>query len=560
MKHIHWIMALGLGSMAYAQTTGNPALSQETITVFTGFEPRLAEISKVQESPVILDTFPVVRDTQYVLLVRPQTTVYKPDTIQALRLKSEPLKKLHRLMVRGGFGNYTSFLGEVGLYSLRAKNNGYYVQFKHFSSSGTISERGNPQLSDNLASAGYQHRFKNLKLSIDGEYQRHGVHYYGFNPASDTLIVPDSTRQRYSMGRGSFSMESTHRTDSIRLNYKVRAQFYHMSDLYRTYENGFSLRANVNKFTDLFAHEFLGGNLSFDYYNLNRSLPSDTLGNGWIADLNPYFTMGGKPWRLQIGAGFTFAGADSGFFNVYPRIQGHYQIFRKYIILHGQLSGNYQRNTFNDLRFMNPFIMSDVRLKNANTPLDAHAGVKGAFSDLVSYDVGVGYRTTNNAAFFLDDTLNFHRRGFQVAYDRLNTFRIYANLEFQYGEKIQVGLRGNYYAYQTDQQAEAWYRPQMDITLSGRYNLGQKIIATAELYFLGQQQAPVWSTDANGQRTITALTIDPLFDINLSGTYRLNRNFSFFLRMNNMAAFRYNRFNRYPGFGFMIMGGFTITL
>lgn len=542
-----------------AQTGGNSPI-QEISTVFTGFEPRLAEVNKIQETPVIQDTFPTIKDTAYSLLLRSHPTVYVPDTIQAVRLKGEPLKKLHRLFIRGGFGNYTSVLGEIRFNSLRAKENGYFFNYLHNSSNGSISRVGNTQLSDNVLEAGYQHRFKQLALGVEATYKRNGLHYYGYDPDLYPGIHEDSTRQRYTMATGMFWLGSRHRTDSIRMNYQVKTQFYHVSDLYGTHENVFKLRANLNRFTDLFAHEFLGGNLEFDYNSLVRQEPHDSLRNGWITTLNPYFKMGGSFWKLQVGAAFIFAGADSGFFAVYPRVNGKLNIFKKYIILHGSLSGNYHRNTFNELRGLNPFIMSYVPLKNANTPLDVQAGVKGAFSDLVSYDLGVHYFITHNAPFFVDDTLFANRPGFNVLYDELHTLRFYAGMEFQYGEKLQIGLHGKFNTIKTEHQAAPWYRPRIDLSLTGRYNLGNKILATAEIYFLALQKAPVWDSDSLGNPILRAENIDPLVDINLSATYRLNRNFSFFLRMNNMAAFRYNRFNRYPGFGFMVMGGFSISI
>jgi hypothetical protein len=532
----------------------------ETRDIYTGFEPRLAEVQKFQDNPSIKDTFPSLRDTVYDFRTVYVESKFIPDTITALKLRGEPMKRLHRLLAQGAMGNYTSFWGDIHFQSIRNKSNSYYLNYTHFSSAGTISERGRPNLSDNVFSGGYQHRFKSFNLGIDGGIDRNVVHYYGYNPEIDTLVNPDSTRQRFARYHGQVYLNSAHRTDSIRLNYSAKVGFYHMADLYGTAENRLSVRSDFNKFTDLFAHEFLGADFALDWFSLSRAIAPDFTNPGLIISVNPYMMLGGDFWKMKLGVGITGAGSDSTFVGFFPKLDAHLNVFRKYIILYGLIDGSYTRQTLHTLQQHNPFLMSHIQLADRRTPFQTKVGIKGAFSDHISYDLGMGYDLTHNAFFFLPDTLDFQRRGFIAAYDRLQTLSFTAAMHYQLGEKLSVGIKGNYYVYTTDVQQEAWYRPNMDITLNARYNLGNKIIAAADIFFIGSQQGARWARDLNNEAFVVAHTINPLFDMNLSGTYRLNRNFSFFMRLNNLAAFRYNRFFDYPTFGFNLLGGISVAL
>lgn len=526
--------------------------------VYTGFEPKLAEVEKITTSPQILDTIRLQADTNYALNVKSIPTYYTPDTLAAARMRKEPISRLQRAMLKLGFGNYTSPLIDFHLNSLRARNNGYFVRFNHLSSTGSISGRGFPGTSSNTAEAGYRHIFKRLTLGIEGGYDRLAVHYYGYPQTLDSLFPSDSTRQRYSLGHGRFYLNSTHRTDSIRLNYSTSLDFYHVSNLYRTRENTFRLKTNLNKFTDLFAGEFLGVNASLDV--LDFSSDSLNMGLGWITDVNPYMRLGRKNWDVELGAALVFGNSDSSFFKIYPRIHANWKIFKQYVQLFGGVAGDFERFTFRELYTQNPFIQSNVSLTNQNTPYRLHAGIKGAFSDLISYRSEISYARINGMPFFVNDTLGAPRTGFEAIYDQANLTTISAGLNFHYGEKMEVDLQGRYRLVSLSNLNEAWHFPPLDIRLAARYQLGEKMLFKADLAFISGQRARVFNQDSTGAKTEGFIDLNPTFDVRLGATYRLTEKLGFFLDMNNVAAFRYNRFYGYPTFGFTIIGGLRLSL
>jgi outer membrane receptor protein involved in Fe transport len=54
--------------------------------------------------------------------------------------------------------------------------------------------------------------------------------------------------------------------------------------------------------------------------------------------------------------------------------------------------------------------------------------------------------------------------------------------------------------------------------------------------------------------------LDPAIVLNLGAEYRYTRNFSFFLKLNNLTGAQYERWNFYPSYGFNAMFGFTYSL
>ncbi|MCX7744229.1 MAG: hypothetical protein N2167_06650 [Flavobacteriales bacterium] len=532
----------------------------EDINVYTGFEPRLAEVEKLSFQPTIQDTFRVVTNLEYPIQSSTVETKYQPDTISALRMKTEPLNKLHRLYIKAGFGNYLTPYADINFMSLRNRKNSYALRFKHFSSQGNISYRGNPAVSDNEIYGSYSHMFRSQTLDLNASYLRNVVRYYNYNPVLDTLVSEDTARQRYSRVNFDASLYSTHRTDSIKFNHKIDLNFYHMTDRWGTMENSVVLSADLNKFTDLFAREFFGGKMRFQYIQYQND--SITSNHGFIGNLTPYMRFGGNWWNLHLGVDLTLGTDDSTRFNVYPDVHLRFNIFRNYIIAYGSFTGQYRRNSFLNLSLQNPFILPTARITNINEFLRITGGVKGSFTSNLSYNAGVHYSIIGNYAYFVNDTISFHQRGFQVVYDQTNLFQVFGELSYNMSEKFWLAAKANYYLYNTTNLDVAWHRPSVDATLSGYYNLRDKIILRTDFYFIGPQKAQTFVYDpANPlikERYVYEIPI--LVDFNIGAEYRLTKMLSFWVNFNNVAAWRYQRWYGFPTQQFNVIGGLTFGI
>jgi len=535
---------LGLSQPNFAQ----PVLENERV-IYTGFEPRLANMEKMDIQPVIVDTIRLSREGKYELNQIKLPTLFIPDTLSVRQMGKEPLDKLHRFYLNGGIGNYTTFLGDLGFSSIRNKAHGYHLNYRHYSTNGSITDRGNPAFNTNAFSGQYARFFKPLTVQVDAGYQRQGVHYYGFSPL-DTNIVSDSTAQVYVQGRASVQIESQHRTDSIFPNYRAKVDFRHNSDRYGFEENHLQVFGELNHFTDFFAAEFLGLRAKTDFWQYSyQGKGSDAL----IVDINPYIRLGRRNWNVELGAAVAAGKNDStNLLYIYPRISGHWNLFSKYIVVHASIGGNVERLSYGNLIQENPFLSRLDSLSTQHKPIEISAGIRGAFSNDISYKVGIAYSAQQNAAFYAADSSLTHRHGFSVRYDNLNATEFYAGLHFHRGEKLRIGLDASYSIFGLDSLEEAFHRPALQIKTSAAYQLGEKILVRADLFFIGTQ----YSNGPSG----SVVELMPTFDANLEAEYRLTKGLAFFARLNNLAAFRYNRYYRYPTIGLTVLGGLSLSL
>lgn len=548
MRTLRFLFAPVLWLSVAALGIAQPVLENERV-IYTGFEPRLANMEKIEIQPVIVDTLRLPKEGKYELNQIKIPTFYIPDTLAVRRMGKEPLEKLQRFYARGGFGNYTTFLGDLGFNSVRNKTHAYSLNYHHYSMNGSISDRGNPALNHNILSGQYSHFFKPLTIQVQGGYHRQGIHYYGFSPLNAS-INPDSTAQVYVHAHAGLGLSSRHRTDSIFPNYTANLNYKHLSDRYGFQENHIRFKGELNHFTDFFAAEFFGLKSVVDVWQF-ADLSSTS--NAHVVDVNPYLRLGRKSWNVELGAALAGGQNDSSsFLYIFPRISGHWNIFSKYIIVHASLGGNVQRAGYSELIHENPFIQRIDSLATQQRPIEFRAGVKGAFSNDVSYSAGISFVDQRNAVFYSADSSLQHRHGFSLAYDNLRTTEIYAGLHFHRGEKLRIGLDASYRIFSLDTLPQPFHMPALQIRASGAYQLGEKILAKADFFFIGSQ----FSNGPNG----AVIELAPTFDANLEAEYRLTKGLSFFARLNNLAAFRYNRFYRYPTIGFTVLGGLTLSL
>jgi outer membrane receptor protein involved in Fe transport len=132
---------------------------------------------------------------------------------------------------------------------------------------------------------------------------------------------------------------------------------------------------------------------------------------------------------------------------------------------------------------------------------------------------------------------------------------------FQDREKLRIGLRGDYFNYKMRNELRAWYTPQVRIALNGNYNLRDKFVVKAELFYVDAQFAKTFEPDPTSSTgtKVVAQELKGVFDANLGLEYRYTKKLGFFLNLNNIANARYYRFSNYPLQKFSLMAGLSYS-
>ncbi len=545
------VMLLAYAAASMAQTD----LDEQIYQAQSQFQPTIKDAVKFSDIPEIRDTVKRIKDIQYGITSVPLFPKYQVQTIEAAKMKNEPLNKLYHSLLKVGYAPiYSMPLIEIRLANTRAKESSFGTYLKHFSSTGHLKDVGYSGFSDNVASVFGKRFYKRHTLSGDLNGGRHVYHYYGYDTSINHLDDKSYTRQRYQIIEPKIRLQS-HYTDSTHINHNIGLAFYNMQNLYREAENNIKFDAFGSFFVN---KEKLNVGFLTDFYNHKQA--NDTL-NDMIVSLSPSFEAQGNKWHADIGLTATMDNFDKkNKFYFYPALNLYYDIYESIVIPYAGVKGGLIKNSLRSLSGENPFVDTTLNYRNTNNKLNIFGGLRGNISSKTSYDASLSYSQFDNLHFFVIDYSGSNQiyNRFDVLYDNASLLNINGQLKYQLNEKINLIGKGNYYLYKPKTLVRPYHKPEFDLTLSGIYNLKSKIILRADVFVMGAQWA-LTQTGSDGIYTTSPKQLNGWADINFEAEYRYTKMLSFFGRFNNIANQRYYRWERYPSQRFNFMIGLTFV-
>lgn len=554
-----FVFVLGTTVKMVSQTV----LDSMLIISVGSYKPTIVDANKIVANPTIVDSTKKLKVNGYgINNSRKVTTGYDVEPIEAAQMVGEPLTKLYNGLVKIGFGNYKTPYGEAWYNNLRSKDYAYGLRLKHLSSQTQLEDYGFGGFSDNEVSLYGKKFLKEHTLSGNFDYKRNVVHFYGYDTSKFDISDKDFTIQRFNYFGASAELKS-HYTKAERYNHDVKLDFYNMQDTYKSSESNFKASGYIQTAV---LKEVLKVNASVDYYNYKTI--SDTT-NNTIITINPNFIATGEKYRASIGVTGAMDIFVKSKFYFYPNIDLSYNIADNIIVPYAGASGKLQKNSFKSITDENPFVLSDLTMNNSNHKYELYGGLKGTLSSTIAYNARVSYSSIDNMALYVNDTMSVNinnspqllENRFDVIYDDATLLNIRGEVSYQQREKLRINLRGEYFSYKMDLEQKAWYNPQLEFTLSANYNLRDKIVARVDLYYIDSQFAKTLVADTSSPtgKKVVAQELKGVFDANIGLEYRYTKKLGFFLNFNNIANFRYYRYNNYPTQRLGFMAGLSYS-
>ena len=538
------------------------------VVVTGGYTPKLVQAQKINEQPSISDTtvsrFPI----NYELNSRRVTTVYEVDPIKAANVKGEPLTKLYRGYVKGGFGSYMTPYSEVFYNSIRSKKSSAGVHYKHLSSSGQIDNVGYSGYSNNELNLFGKSFIKKTTLSGGIDYRRNVVHYYGFDKniaySPDSLTNPywayklerDSIKQRYQLVNINASFSDNYPVDSNATKYKVDLNFYNYSDKFKAQENAFKVAGDVSFYFKTYDFNVKGG---LDIY---KNQNADWSNNMTIFNLRPQITFSQSKWRLKAAINI-YATSDTSYgFKFIPEVDFDLHLYENIIILNAGTDSRLKRITYKTLTENNPWLISDILPVNTWSPFRLYAGLRGSVSSKMAFNVRASFTPSiENQVFYLNDTSLGNLNKLTYVTDNASLFEVNGEITWQFHEKIRFIAKADFLGYTPDNELKAWHTPTLRMSYGGKYNLRDKIwINAALLTFNKQYYRDFIYGEAGVVQPITISgELKGIADMNLGAEYRYTKLLGMFVQLNNIFNVRYERYKNYPTQRFNVMAGVSYT-
>ncbi len=472
------------------------------------------------------------------------TTPEFNPAIRPLRLKAEPIQKIYGNYISAGFGNYISPFLDAYATTKRDKEKFYGIKLFHQSfGQGAVdksnSGNGNTQL--RLFGKAFG------KRAIAGgflNYENIGTHFYGYTPSTD--IESSAIRQSYSIVSLGGEVENA---TSGKFNYKLNGAFSYLSDNYNAKESEASLGFRSNYEVTKNSKIYIGS----DYFLIARK---DALIEAKPRHI--FKVKGGYQFSpiddlsVTIGANVVYENDTIGknkSLHIYPDLKAEYPLTES-ILMYAALTGDIDKVSLHTIAHENAWVNSNIGIFNTNRSIEFSGGLKGKLGNKVAFGAGLAVANLKDFYFYQNDPTD--RSKFITVFDEGNTKRsnLFGELSFSHAEIARVMLRADAYTYSTDEVAQAWHRPTYRVSVGAFYNIYSKLQFNTD--FIVQGGAKALNVDDN-----TIVKINPAVDLNLKASYFLSKQFSIFVKGNNLLNSNYQLYLNYPVRGLQVLGGIT---
>ncbi|MDQ3108750.1 MAG: hypothetical protein M3R17_02555, partial [Bacteroidota bacterium] len=439
MKKLISGVVLLITGFVQAQTT------ESIIAIGKGTPIMLDHVDKINDQAATKDTVLQKPVFIYNLQTKRYMTTVTLDTIRAAKIGQEPLQKLYRTYAKMGVGNYSMFMGEFSVASMRSKSNAWGAHVKHFSAgSGPKDVEGKfAGFSQQDVNVFGKHFFKRHILYGGFDYDRDVVYNYGSASASNSFDK-GSSKQFFNYYGVNADLHS-HFTDSEAINHHEFVRYYHLSDRYKTNEDNFLLNASAGRFIRT---ERLDVDFGVDFNHTSSATDSV---NNTIIKFQPMFSMGGRKFKVAIGTNISIDAGDETFAYFYPQFNVSYDIVNHIIIPYITLGGYLERNSYRTLTMKNPFMLpaDAFSLRNTQHKYELSFGLRGSLSAELVYDARFSRVDLVNAPFFVNTTeqQDLFRNKFTVVYDTAAVTNVHGQLGWNHFEKVHITATGDWYRY-----------------------------------------------------------------------------------------------------------------
>lgn len=296
------------------------------------------------------------------------------------------------------------------------------------------------------------------------------------------------------------------------------------------------------------------------------------LKNNAILGIKPAYQMQWNSLNMHLGAKIFLSFNKGMVFNITPDIHVDYNIGHL-MNVYATIGGDYKTVSLADMlsecRYWYP--MSDGE-KNLYTPIDAKIGfnIKPIKGMLISFNAG--YRYNLNDHIFVNKHYENHFVGaapiaisnqFTALYTNTQDLSLNARLSYNFKELYTAYTTATYHFWYYDNAWQTpWHRPSLQWEIGTEMRPVKNLVVNASFYLATGYKAGIGiMNNATTPSTIeyTSISMPNHYDLNLGASYRFDKTFTLFARLNNLLgiapSLRYQDWYGYENIGFNCLIG-----
>lgn len=517
--------------------------SRQSINITTSFKPVLRNAVKINfsGSQLLADSSTSVRP--YIIPSQNLFYAYQPIALKPLALQQDSNLYLGgRNYVKAGFGNFTTPFVKAGLSFGDGKKTLINLYGKYISSVGKIKNQDYAEFEGKATGSYFTDKFE---VYGSGTVSQHNYFLYGYDHALYDFKKSEIKQhlQDITIRAG---IRNTHITD-YRISYNPNVEFNLFSNIGRLNETTVIVNAPVEKKVgDDFTIK-VDAKADITNYYTKGLLPGNVNFSNNVIQVSPSLVYSSPQLTINGGISPTW---DKNKFIWLPNVFAEYQLQQNVIMVQAGWVGHYIKNTYRNLSVINPFLATITSQTNTKE-VEFYGGIKGSLGKHFNFNAKAGLVTYNDLPFFINDTSAAagNNKAFVIANEsKVNNFRVHGDLSYISQDKFSAtaGITFNGYTGMKD-NARAWNTVPVEVNGSLRWWIIKQVLLKADFNMFGGGNYL-----AKGNQSFA---FKPGADLSAGAEFKINRQFSAWLDVNNILNDKYERWHNYQVYGLNLLGG-----
>ena len=517
---------------------------QQTITITSAYKPVLRTAAKTNFSGSNLTADTSKNLLPYNIPVQNLFYSYQPITLKPLALQHDTLVQMGmRYFAKVGFGNYSTPYINAGASFGDGVTSILNVYGNYISSKGKIKNQDYSNFS--IKGTG-SYFLPNNELYASAELNRRQYSLYGY----DHTIYEykkDDVRHRFQEIELVTGFRNTSKNNfNFDYNPNIKINLFAGKDSLSETSLQLNLPAE-KKISDLISIKF-NGIIDLTHYKTKNGTP-DTSFNNNIIQLNPAIFYRTDLFKINGGVNSIM---NNGKWIFMPNVFGEMALGQQKFIIQAGWIGKINKNTYRNLSYINPYIKTLDAQKNT-LETEIYGGIKSSIGKHILFTAKAGFIKYKDYQFILNDTASASDgKSFVLSTEpKLNNFRLHGDLSYIIQDKFNLTGSITFNGFTGMKVNErAWNTIPVECNASARWNLNKKLLLKSDFYFFAGGH---YLEKGNLSRTFNGAT-----DWSVGGEYKIKKQFSAFIDLNNIFGKNYERWHNYPVYGMNVLGGICL--
>ncbi len=566
---VYLIFSVCLSASVMSQQTPVDSTLIRTVVVEQEYNPNILDASKINILPNVEEPSVAKGDIEYSQTLRPATSFGNYQQLMPLT-RRELQPDAHRGYARFGYGNKGNIDAKLSyLFDFTSRDrlgisasldgmNGKLEQIPPYYNPSVEMEDWKAKYYRTNVTADYLHKFNNVDMNIRGVFESDAFNYHDNVSPAGTVMELGNDKQNHTKGEVHLGFNST--TDDLPLRFMAEANYLYFNkkhNLGGETNREQIVRTKAEGIGDISDEQMVG--VKFEMNNLFYSLP--VLSNYTTVDLNPYYRYVKESAEIRLGAHVDLAFGQGKTVQVAPDIRGQYNFADNYLV-YLNATGGRQLNDYRQLELGSPYWLPVFTSQDKNTyiPLDASLGLSGSPATGFWFNLFAGYQIRKDDLNFVNDfgdDFNYAYNYFTFADTK--AFYFGAGLKYSHKDLINISLDGRYNKWDADEDFVLLMKPQFDLNASIEVKLLSNIYLDMGYNYVSRPEVTLFKANIMGVVAPMEYQMSAINNLSFGATYKFNKNFSAFVRVNNVLNKEYQYYYSYPSQKLNFMAGISAS-